>query len=384
MKILILVSDIGQSAPGVVFERLIMGLSSSHQLTIISANNNSKLNLSKVNHWYVIKKIKGSTLIHKPMMSYFGFNILDILWARKVFSYVKSLESNHFDVVFSFISNHKFAPLIAGYRISMALNCRFALYSVDAIPAFGWPEESRYYLKVEKMMKKYLNKVNALYSSNFQMLNYQLSFINNPKEVVSDVIYNPIIEKFNKYSIIKGVDYCFVYTGKIYGLRNPKYVLEAFEKLLLKYKNSKLIFVEAIIPKEFLSNLKIETIEKIEFHPFVTNLEPFYTKATALIDIDAELDNDLFMSSKITNYININRIIISESSFNSPSNQLFKNIHSVFQCSHNSDEICDSMIKAIELKLSISYEDRNNILTLFNLDNVINRLNKSLNLLKLT
>lgn len=379
MEILIIASDIGKTAPGIVYERLIMGLSNYHQLTIITANNNSTLDLNNVKHIKIVKYFKTPYFIYKPIVSILGINPLDILWANNSSRLVQKLNKRNFDLVFCFISNHNFAPLIAGFKASRKLNCKLAVYSVDAIPAIGWPEQKKYYLKVEKLMQKFLKDIDALFSSNLQMLNYQLLTFQPKRNLITDVVYNPHIDGFKEYPIQETQVNNFLYTGKIYGLRNAKYVLEAFEKLLIKHKNSKLIFVEAGISQQILSKLRKETRDNIEFHPFTTNLELFYTNATALIDIDAELENDVFMSSKITNYININRIIISESSQNSPSQQLFKNIDSVFQCLHNTEHILKAMEKAIELKQTISYDDRKNILSHFSLNNVIKHLNNSLN-----
>ena len=117
----------------------------------------------------------------------------------------------------------------------------------------------------------------------------------------------------------------------------------------------------------------------IEIHPFTRDLDPFYKNATALIDIDADLENDVFLSSKIVNYLNINRIIISETGLNSPSRHLFKEISSIIHCDHNSDELYEAMIKSNLIRSNISYEDRLAAIEIFSVEKNIEKFEKIVN-----
>jgi glycosyltransferase involved in cell wall biosynthesis len=197
--------------------------------------------------------------------------------------------------------------------------------------------------------------------------------------MLTDIFHNPHIGSFVEYPVNRSDINVFIYTGAIYGLRKSHYVINAFIKLLSIQPDSKLIFVGHGLPIETLSLINDKEKSKIETHPFTKDLTPYYIAATALIDIDSDLEDDVFISSKIVNYININRIIILETGHHSPSRQIFSGLNSVLQCYHDSDEIFEAMKKAIQLKHIISYNDRNEVRKLFQIEEVTQKINIVLN-----
>ena len=90
------------------------------------------------------------------------------------------------------------------------------------------------------------------------------------------------------------------------------------------------------------------------------------------------MENDIFLSSKMSSYLMINRIIITETGLNSPSRHLFKGISSIIQCEHNADQLYNAMRSAIEMKETITFDDRKAISQLFKIENIIGELTKSL------
>jgi glycosyltransferase involved in cell wall biosynthesis len=379
MKILIITSDVGRTAPGIVFERLIQGLSSLYEVDILTAEYDPSLDLSKVGSIIVSKKYEMHYKIHKFLISIININPYDCFWTWKLIRKIKSRKSFQYEIVFSLFSMHNYAALIAGKKIALKLGCKAAFYSVDAIPSppGGWPESIVYARKVKRLISNYLSTADAFFSSNDQMLKYQLSTFFSTKNLITDVVYSPINGKFKEFIVSKSNTNYFVYTGSIYGARNINYLLEGFKKLLELYPDSYIIFVGTSFPKSFLKNLNQILIERIKIYPFTKELDMYYACATALIDIDADLENDVFLSSKIISYLTINRIIISETSNNSPSRNIFKNIDSIIQCDHDSDQLYDAMKKAIELKSSISFDNRKSVLELFSIKNVADRLSIS-------
>jgi hypothetical protein len=224
-------------------------------------------------------------------------------------------------------------------------------------------------------MAKYLHHVNAFFTTNDQMLNYQFKTFIPKEHLITNVIYNPGLDKIKEFPKSDQIINNFVYTGGIYGPRKAEYLMEGFEKLLEIYPDSKLVFVGSQLSTISLAKLKPETLNKIDIISFTRDLDPYYSCAVALIDIDGDIDNDVFISSKITNYIMLNRIIISQTGINSPSRHLFKNIDSIIQCDHDSDQLCEAMQKSIIMRNSISFADRNAIIKLFQLENIVDQMN---------
>jgi glycosyltransferase involved in cell wall biosynthesis len=379
MKILIITMNVGKTAPGIVFERLIQGLSSLHQIDVLTADYSPSLDLTKTSDTIISKWSHKHTRLKKLLILLFNVNPYDCYWARKSIKLLKTHRSNKYDIILSFLSYQHYAALIAGTYLSKKSKSRHAVYTVDAIPApNGWLENDSYYKSLKKMMAKYLQNVDILCSANYQMLNYQLSTFRPKENLITDVLYNPGSIEIKEFPNPRITTNYFVYTGGIYGVRRVVYILKGFEKLLERYPDSKFLFIGSELSPDSLSRLKPETLKKINLVPFTRDLDPYYSCATALIDIDADIENDVFLSSKMSNYIMINRIIISETGSNSPSRNLFKEIDSIIQCDHDPDQLCEAMSKSIEFKHTFDFDDRKTIIKLFDLENIVNRLNKLL------
>lgn len=377
MKILIITANVGRTAPGIVFERLINGLSVRHEVELITADYDPSFDLSLIKKKIEIKKIELHPRLFKLFVSIFGIDPLDLIWKRKVLNTLKKTDSDTYDVVFSLISFHHYSALIAGEAIARKNSkSKFAVYSVDAIPApIGWSNNDVYFRKVRSLMTRYIPKTDVFFSANKQMLEYQLSFIKTSPTFSSDVLLNPSSGVFKRYETTP-LNPVFLYTGGIYQVRKVEYVLKAFERFVEQYPNAKFIFVGSQISEDFLKSMSTKAQSAIEIHPFTRDLDPYYKNATALIDIDADIENDVFLSSKIVNYLNINRPIISETGLNSPSRHLFKGIPSIIQCNHNPDELYDAMFKANSFLNKISFEDRLAAIEMFSIEKNIEKFEK--------
>jgi len=373
MKILIITENVGGTAPGIVFERLIKGISKIHDVDVLTSDFDPSIEKFEINNLITINRQKVHPRIHKFLISIFGISPLDWIWSKKSIFHVRDQK---YDLVISLISFHHYSALLLGNIFTKQFKVRFMVYSVDANPApLGWSKDNLYFRMVKKMMAKYLPQADYFFSANEQMLAYQLKTFKGKETLVTGVLFNPNFGKLIKYDF-KNRNYCFLYTGGIYGVRKVEYVINGFRKFLASYPNSSLEFVGSSIPKDVLDVLSKEERAKIIFHPFTKNLKPFYERSTALLDIDADLENDVFLSSKIINYIAVNRIIISETGPNSPSRKLFKGIPSIIQCDHNEDAIAEAMKRAINLYQDVDFYDRSKVLSLFDLNSIVSNLNR--------
>ena len=87
--------------------------------------------------------------------------------------------------------------------------------------------------------------------------------------------------------------------------------------------------------------VSLETRSHIEFFGYTRDLLPFYAEADLLIDIDADIENDVFISSKFFNYLMINRKILCITGKNSPVTSVISkyNFEQIFVTNHNSENI---------------------------------------------
>lgn len=378
MNILVLTMNIGGNAPGIVFERLLHGLSNIHKIDVLTVLDEKSAEICNINSIISISYFEIQEYRKSQLRLILGINPFDLLWAYKAKKKIN--ESVNYDIVLSFISNEHYASLIAGVEISKYLNVKFVVYSVDALPApLGWSVDNLYFRSCKKFISKYLSKVDVFFAANTLMLDYQKSLINKV-DVLYDVIYNP--SPLDQCIFNESKSHIFLYTGEIYNVRRVTYFISALKKILKEYPDVELHFVGSNIPDSDLIILNEYERQAVKIFPRVQNLNPFYEKAFCLIDIDADLKNDVYLSSKMTNYIMINRPIICETSGNSPSRNIFKGIPSILQCDHNPDEIYQSMKNLIENPITI-FKDRAKVIELFKLENIVTKLNMRLEEIKM-
>lgn len=377
MKILIVNQIVGNTAPGIVFERLISELSKLNHIDLLCVD--CKSSILQIDNIYKIAypQLPYIDFLHRLSITFFGLSIFDLLWAMKAKKYI----NNNYDIIFSFVSYFKFAPLELLHYCKGKSNSKLAIYFVDAIPApIGWLKNDLYYYGLKRMIRRTLQNIDYFASSNQQMLDYQLSLLNDPvKIVLKSFIFTPSLNELKIFPMTH--EYVFLFTGNIYGVRKVKYLFEGFKKILSEYPSAKLQFIGSNIDDIEFDIFSEEEKLQIIILPFEQDLSNYYKNALALIDVDADIENDVFLSSKIVNYITIDRLIISETGRNSPSKNIFKNIPSILQCNHDSQDIYESMKYAIENKDKIDYSDRNFVVGEFRLERVVFKLNKELHII---
>ena len=379
MRILIITMHVGKTAPGIVFEKLIKGLAASHEIDLLVADYVPSVDLSLLTRVIVSKKRIIHPRISKFFISFLGVDPFDWCWALKSEKILLNNTRNKYDLILCFLSSGNYAAIVSGNRLSGRLNCKLAIHSTDAIPApIGWIKDDLFYKGLKRMMKRYLSKVDAFFTTNREMLQYQLNIFEPKRKITTNVIYNSGLEEYKAFPQPEGATNNFVYTGGIYSVRKSEYILTGFEKLLNRHPDSKLVFVGSDPSEIPLGKYLPDTRRKIEFVPFTRDLDPYYKCATALIDIDADIENDVFISSKMPVYLMINRIIISETGNDSPARHLFKGIESIIQCDHDPDQLCEAMERSILSMNQISFKDRDMIIKLFQLQNIVDQLNHSL------
>lgn len=379
MRFLIINMLVGQGSSGLVFDKLIREISKYHKIDLICANPkagieyNSNVTLHHINFpKYIIKRLR------KYYIALFHLDPLEIIWNIRVKKYYhQNLRDAKYDFVFGFMSSIHFAPLVASVTISKLAQIKCLIYSVDPLPQpLAWSKNKWIFGATKKYLMKYTSKISAFFAANNQMLGYTIKKLQIPDNIYTDCIYTPCYTSMSNLAPPPATEHIFLYTGVMFGIRNPKYVLEAFKILLTEYFNSKLLFIgtNSSMTLDKYNFLDSQTKSKISILPFKEDLNSYYQQATALIDIDADTENDVYLSSKITNYINVDRIIISETGTNSPSKHLFKNIPSIIQCDHNSQQLYKAMKFAIKNKSSIQFNDRENVRKQFNVKTIYDNL----------
>ena len=375
MHLLVLANDLGRTAPGIVYETILREMCIKSEVSLITVEGSS-VEYDGICLLPNAKKFKEKRWMENMQISLFGRSLYDDFWLFRQKRLIDSETVGKQDVIVSFASNHNFKSIILGHYLSRRYGKPWVIYLVDAVPApIGWLKSKRLHNSTKRFIRRYIKSADALFSSNGQMLEYQLSDISFDKP--KGVLYTPIRSMSPVMCDTgNGADPYLLYTGGLYGARKPELLVEAFRKLLERYPKCKLVFVG--IGDYNLENCN-DLIEagKIEIHGYVKDLTPFYEKATVLLDLNSYFDNDIFLSSKIVNYLPINRPIVSITGLNSPSRNIFTEDPSILHCRYDASEICLALEQSIENN-TVNRVSRQHYLTIFSAESNVDRFLKAL------
>lgn len=312
MKMLVIASSIGDTAPGKVFSGYIKRLIEKYTtVDIISLDQNNLIDSELIEVKNIHPRIK------KLSITCLNIDIFDYYLAYKISS---RADFESYDVVITMMSAHNFFPLYLGYFLKKnKQSIKWINYCVDAVPApKGWGLSEGYSNGLIKMIRKFMAQADKIYFSNEVMLEYQLNILNGYFKGESGVLYTlPDIEPLFLPKKEKK-EFVLLYTGGIYQARKVDQLLLAVERLVLEGINVKLNFVGTNPNSVDLSVISEEVRGNICFFGYTRDLLPFYEEAGLLIDIDADIENDVFISSKFFNYLMLNRRILCITGKNSP------------------------------------------------------------------
>lgn len=287
-------------------------------------------------------------------------------WAYKL----RNTIGNDYDVVLSCIASTQLMPCASGSYIAKRLKCKHAIYAVDAIPGpGGWTPPKIYKWRL-KAVRRYFPQADYVAASNKHMLDFQLTTFKHKPTLLYNVLLTPSPDTTYEYPISQ--ENIFLYTGTLYGLRNSDYLLNAFKRILQVHTDAQLIFAGKVLELKDIDNIFTADERKhITILPHTNDLGSLFARAKVLIDIDADLDKDPFLSSKIVTYIKVNRMIVCETGHDTPSREMFAHLNTVIQCDHNTDSLYNGMMQALDMAgKEQDYSERKSLIKEFSTERV--------------
>ena len=345
MNILCIANEIGRSAAGIVYETYIKELSINHNVYILTPGCTSFLKYEDIDFVLPQSTPNLNWRLCELSATIFGCNIVDRIECRRLLRTINISNSPKIDFVLSFVSQQRYFGVMVGKALSKWLKTKWVVYSVDAIPAPStWDKSFIKRKNVEYVFRKIVKGCDLFMSANPQMLQYQLEILHNCAGH-SGVLYTPISNTQNINNVRCEPSPIFLYTGNIYGLRRVDILLDAFRMFLKEQPNAKILFVGQNSLDIFRNYSDLIETKSIEIYGHHEDLMPFYEKATVLLDLNADVDNDVFLSSKIINYLPIPKPILCISGYNSPARRLFMKDKSIVHCKYNKNCIYGALKK---------------------------------------
>lgn len=370
MNCLIIAGDIGVTAAGIVFETIIRELAKDIKVSLIAPEYRKGINLP-VHILPSFPQYHMHYRIERILMTLLGYPFPDACWLVKQKALIKTDIAKQQDIIVSFVSSQNYKGMLLGYYISQKFNKKWVVYFVDAIPApIGWNKNNRLYKNVRRFVAKYILSCDAFFSANGQMLKYQLDQVPSFKKL-SGVMFTPIRDSIciSHYSNTH-TNPVFLYTGGIYGPRRIEALLEGFRLFLKDYPLARLIFVGINRSQVLRKYQDLIDSEKLQVFAYTQDLIVYYEKASVLIDINAYFDNDVFLSSKIVNYLPIQKPIISISGLNSPARNIFTRDPSIIHCRYDVQDIYWAMCKVVKVE-NWNWSIRKEYIKQFSVENTI-------------
>lgn len=290
-------------------------------------------------------------------------------WCRKA---CKAIDRDY-DVILSMTGTPHTIVTALGRSLAKRLGCKFAIYTTDAIPApGGWVSPEVYRSRLQDVRRSF-PAADYLAAANPHMLRYQLDTFKDKckKNIETDVLLTPSPSRSFIYdnSLQENI---FLYTGVFYNLRRVDHFLKAFKRLLAVYPDAQFYIVgKGSEPVAIDRLLTEQERQHVHLAKHTSDLDPYFSRAKVLVDIDADLNKDPFLSSKIATYIKVNRVILCETGKITPSREMFAGMQTIIQCDHNEDSLYNGMLRAIEVANSNpDFSERDALVEQFSIESV--------------
>ena len=373
-RYLLVAMDMSGSAPGTVFRTLSKSMYNYADIDILSPkiDNNDfpeGIRLTRLHRYRLLdwpRTKKTYKRIH--------FNYNDLWWILvNLNPALKSISGKRYDGVISMTSMNFFASIKFGEILAKILRVPWSIYSVDGIPSpVEWLEGDKH---IHELLSSHINKncrcADFFFSSNEYMMKYQQRICYGFKGRWN-YLYTPY-KPISDCSRSEHSGYHFLYTGSLYGLRRIDGLLSGFRRFIKDHPGSQMIFVGAADPSYFEDASDLIENQSILIRPYCDDLTAYYADADVLVDIGADIPNDVFLSSKIVAYLPVDRPILAVTGENSPARGIMGGLKSIIHSGNDEDEIYHALQSCI-LAIGDGIDDRAGLLDEFNSDTIAGKL----------
>lgn len=340
----------------------------------------------KINRKLDVKIAKAGIVLFKHNFLNFYFQIKAIAYISE---YIDKNKNNY--ILLPYLHMGDFTPLHVAEKVNENKNCQIWIHTVDPLPSvIGWGEKQIFRKAVVKTIQSAFDKASFFSANNPQMTDYQTKLMKFKGHTftmysLSNIVQNSDV-KLNQPTENKVV---FTYAGSFYGKRTPDQLIYSFASILDNNPNLNYYL-------EFYGNHSINindfklsefSMSRISIHGYVKNIKEILSFSDILIDIDANIKDDVFMSGKIVEYLGFTKPILVISPENSPTNQLFNGKShkcGVFISDYNIENLKNTIIKvASEIKYPTwDLKERDEVLKLFSPEQNLNIIKEVFNSLK--
>lgn len=361
MKILVLTYNYGDTASGVVTYRVVSEMKRlGNEVFVITSESSVKDN-------YVLECpnfLSDNSVIVRGIKKLYRLltgDLLEYNFLWRMRAYKRALEiikQNNIDWLYC-----RTTPLdscAVGYRIKNRANIKLLLHFTDPVPS-EYSTRNKWLLHVlVKKYKKIIEKSDYVSYGTKEMQKCQESlfqigggnsFVSPDAASSSEPLRLPY-----KYNDVKKI----VYFGGFGDYRNPYPLFEAVEDInKAGGKVALLVYMRKPLTQKAIPS-------NVIFMGRTDRMDIALAEADVLVDLDVINEKSVYLSSKIKDYILVDRPILAITRAGSPTFNLVKRMNSFICCENDKKQIVESL-KVIMLKgqQGFTYEERQSLIDYF-------------------
>lgn len=382
LNILILVSTVGESAFGRTSERLISGLANKCNLSLVLADdaNISKITSLGIPTLCLKETHKINIKLSKLLMIFCAKDIRHLPWIIKNKSKVRLFcKIQKPDIIYAYCSLGDTYIAKVASSVAKDINTKYAIHFCDPIPSpKGCETFEKYRINRIKPLFKIFNCASLLSFNNRKIIEHTqkyLPFNINPKSII---VPDTCESTFSNIPV-SSKQFVFSYIGQFYKVnRRPDNLIKAFNIFLKNHPDCYLQLVgsgDIDLCEYYIDSL---TKEHISVIGWTNHVEEYLKNSNVLLDITLDIKEDLFVSSKIKNYLTINRLILSIARDQSATRDFLKGVDgTIVKCNHGVSSIVkgmDECYKRYKDKTQLTYDERSQLISECSVENVATQL----------
>lgn len=376
MKILLVSYYFGKCASGNITHRVCNELKQQgHEVYVVTSDSPIK----SVYVYQCKNLISDNSILWRAIQKIYRILIKDELknynWIKRAYREgCRIINEKEVDCIYC-----RTSPLEAcevGYKLKKKTGIKTLLHFTD-------PEPSEFVIKNKIVLKRAIEHYKTIISSvdlisfgtNEMKLHQEnlFGYCFGEKSFVSPDVSRDTTMRFMSKSV-EPTKRIIVYLGSFGNYRNPIPLFKAVDSL-----NEKGVSLQLNIYSKCPRTITYHS-DNIVFHGTVVDIDIPLQTADVLVDIDADFENNPYLSSKIKDYIPVNRPILVVSKPNTPVYNLAKNRHSFMLVSNDEYSIEKGLIMSLNYGYNMEkYSDRIELINIFSPRNVVKSLINKLN-----
>lgn len=270
-----------------------------------------------------------------------------VLWCRRVAAKAAGLERH--DLIYGRsapISSAEAARLIAG-----RLRRPYWIHYSDPFPAPWVAAGTHLFRRLRHYSRRLLRPAQAITFTTPEALAFQEKCLGFPLAEKSFVLPHVAPEPAWLPARSEPPS-TFAYLGSFYGKRNARALLEGFARHRQSRPGSRFVFVGADPATVLPDAERLGIVAAVEVRPRVKDVKPAMADADVLVALDADFGEPVFMTTKIVEYLMVNRTVLMVSPESSSSARLVRRFPETAILAPGEDpaRIAASMTAALQLR----------------------------------